>query len=138
MLAVQKDKYGWVKTALAEAGLMQKDVAKSWKCDVAVISRWIKTGVPKLSYDRMKVLAAMLDMDLNELSARLEGQTPPRVGAIARAVAKREVPARQAPPGAKGAGGDILAALDEMKEVAARVQATLPPGLKVVFSIEKE
>ena len=136
MLAVQRDKYGWVKTALAEAGLEQRDVAKAWGVTPAVISRWIKTGEPKLSFERAGTLAKMIEMSIEELQARIAGGTPPRLGAIARAVARREAPAAPMPAASPPAG--ILEALEEMRVVAARVQATLPPGLKVVFSIEKE
>lgn len=138
MMAVQKDRYGWVKTALMEAGLEQKDVAKAWGVGQAPVSRWIKTGEPTLSLERAEVTAKLLDMSLDEFRARLAGHVPPRVGAIAKLVAKREHPAPPTTPPAAPPPGGILGAVKEMEEAAARAHAMLPPGLKVVFSIEKE
>jgi hypothetical protein len=134
MPTIRRDKYGWVKVALAEAGKEQKDLAKAWGVGPAPVSRWIASGEPKLSFERAEILARMLKMSLPELQARLAGGTPPRSGAVARAVARREAPVVPAAPSPEG----ILGAIKEMEAVAARVQATLPPGLKVVFSIEKE
>jgi hypothetical protein len=140
MSAVQRDKHGWVRTALVEARKELKDVAKAWGITPGPVTKWIQTGAPRLTIERAGKLAAMLDMSREELLVRLEGGTPPpRAGAIARAVAKRELPApRLAPIGATGAGGGILGAVKQMEEAAARAQAMLPEGLKVVFSIEKE
>lgn len=140
MLAIPRDKYGWVRTALAEAGKSLKDVAKAWDITPGPVTKWIQTGAPLLTIERATKLAAMLDMTREELLIRLEGGAPPpRVGAVARAVAKREAgrPQEAVAPGAASVGG-IIGAAKIMEEAAAHAQAMLPAGLKVVFSIEKE
>lgn len=137
MLAVQKPKYGWVKDALMEAGKDQKALAKAWGCGAAPVSRWIKTGEPTLSLERAEITAKLLDMSLDEFRTRLAGGIPPRVGAVARAVAKREAGTITTVASAAAPGG-IIGAAKEMEEAASRAQAMLPAGLKVVFSIEKE
>lgn len=136
MPSLKRDKHSWLRTAIAEAGKEQKDVAKAWGVTPGVVSRFIKSGEPRINPHRMRVLCTMLEMDANELMARLEGGTPPRAGAIARAVAARETPA--APLAPASAPGGILGAVKELEDAAARAQALLPEGLKVVFSIEKE
>jgi hypothetical protein len=123
MSAVQRDKHGWVRTALMEARKELKDVAKAWGITPGPVTKWIQTGAPRLTIERAGKLAAMLDMSREELLVRLEGGTPPP---------------RLAPAGATSAGGGILGAVKEMEEAAARARAMLPEGLKVVFSIEKE
>jgi hypothetical protein len=138
MSAMQRDKYGWIRTALMEAGKEQKDLAKAWKCDAAVVSRWVKTGTPRLTIERAGILAGMLNMSREELLTRVEGNLAPQGGTIARAVAARELPAAPAPAVALDSVLAVLDAQKEMAAAAARVQARLPPGLKVVFSIEKE
>jgi hypothetical protein len=141
MLAIPRDKYGWVRTALAEAGKSLKDVAKAWGITPGPVTKWIQTGAPLLTIDRATKLAAMLDMTREELLIRLEGGAPPpRTGRIAAAVAKREHgrPQEPAPAAAASGAGGIIGAAHLMEEAAARAQAMLPAGLKVVFSIEKE
>jgi len=74
---MSKDRHGWLRIALADAGHRQKDVAKAWGCDDAVVSRFIKTGEPDLTWDRAQTLCSMLGMSLDELKLRLaEGLAP--------------------------------------------------------------
>lgn len=131
MPTVQKDRYGWVREALLEAGKFQQDLAKAWGIGPAPVSRWIKTGDPALTPTRAKILAAMINMSREELLSLIETDTAPKKSSLTRAVAAREV-------GVAAAPGGIMGAVKELDEAAARAQALLPPGLKVVYSIEKE
>lgn len=70
--------HGWLKAALADKGHTQHDVAIAWGCDDAVVSRFINTGTPELTYERMVVLSRMLGIDMNELDLRLREGVEPR------------------------------------------------------------
>jgi hypothetical protein len=129
-------KYGWVRTALAEAGLMQKDVAKAWGCDVAVISRWIKTGEPKLTWERAQALAEMLGMSIAEFQIRIADGLPPRPGDVARQTARRQ-PVELPTPTPYEKSDTLEWAMAELRKASDRVQSKLPPGFRVVFKIEQ-
>lgn len=134
MLAVQRDKNGWVKTALAEAGLMQKDLAKAWDCDVAVVSRWIKSDEPKLTHERALRLAKLLEMSADEFNTRYAEGLAPRPGAVARQVAKRQMAEIE---GTAPAADSLEQAMEDLKSAAGRVQAHLPAGMRVIYRIEQ-
>jgi hypothetical protein len=110
-------RHGWLPAALSDRGFMQKDVAKKWGCDDAVVSRFIKTGTPELTFDRAQTLASMLDMTLDELRLRLEEGIAPRS-------ARSKQRTQQAAPAA--APADTGNALDDLKAAAARARKAFP------------
>jgi hypothetical protein len=61
----------WIRAALADRGLQAKDLAKRWGVTDAVASRFINEGDPELTWDRAVLLARLLDLDLNQLHAKL-------------------------------------------------------------------
>jgi hypothetical protein len=48
-----KKKYGWLVTALADREHTQRDLATAWEVDDAVVSRFIATGKPKATAERI-------------------------------------------------------------------------------------
>lgn len=71
-------RHGWLRSALADKGHTQHDVAIAWGCDDAVVSRFINSGTPELTYERMVALSRMLGIDMNELDLRLREGVEPR------------------------------------------------------------
>jgi hypothetical protein len=130
------DRHGWIKTRLAERGYMQKDLVKAWGVTAAVVSRFIATGEPELTWDRAQSLSFMLDMSLDELKVRLtEGiaprAAPPRLAPPARAVevSVADLNARLVPQSAEHKG-KLDALMTELYHVAERVRRILP-GMEV-------
>jgi hypothetical protein len=70
--------HGWLVGALADRGYQQRDLAKAWKVDDAVVSRFISSGKPDLTPERQMLLAQMLGMSNDQLLARLYGEMPAR------------------------------------------------------------
>jgi hypothetical protein len=58
----------------------KSDLAKAWGCDSAVVSRFIKSGEPKLTWDRAMALSRLLELELEELQTRIAGNIPPKTG----------------------------------------------------------
>jgi hypothetical protein len=68
--------HGWLVGALADRGYQQRDLAKAWRVDDAVVSRFIATGKPDLTPERQMLLSKMLGMTNDQLLARLYGEMP--------------------------------------------------------------
>jgi len=66
-------RHRWLLGALINAGLSQRDVAKAWHVDDAVVSRFIATGKPDLAPERQMLLSQMLGMTNDTLLANLYG-----------------------------------------------------------------
>jgi plasmid maintenance system antidote protein VapI len=73
-----RPRHGWLRDALTDRGHTQHDVAEQWGVDDAVVSRFIRSGDPELTWDRAQVLCRMLGIDLNELNLRLKEGVPMR------------------------------------------------------------
>jgi ribosome-binding protein aMBF1 (putative translation factor) len=71
MLQNVRDPHHWLRIALMDRGLAQRDIARAWGVDDAVISRFIRTGEPEMSVSRAQTLARLLNMDLTELLAKV-------------------------------------------------------------------
>jgi hypothetical protein len=69
-------RHGWLVGALDDAGYQQRDLAKAWRVDDAVVSRFISTGKPDLTPERQMMLSQMLGMTNDQLLARLYGDVP--------------------------------------------------------------
>lgn len=122
-------KHDWLRAALADKGYRQKDVAKAWGSDDAVISRFIKEGKPELSFDRAQVLARMVGMSLDELKVRLSEGIAPR-----KAFVPASMPAADEP---RTETDSVQEAMSDLHAAAARVRSLLPEA-NVVVSITYE
>lgn len=114
-------RHEWLKQALAEHGHRQGDVAKAWGVDDAVVSRFIKSGEPELTWDRAQTLSSMLAMTLDELKLRLQEGMPPRAAAAASRRAAAPAPASSPPV----ADGDAAAAMKDLHAAAHRAIGAL-------------
>ena len=116
-----KGKHGWLVGALADAGYRQRDVAKAWGVNDAVVSRFIKAGRPALSLERANVLAKMLGMNVAELNTRVSETLPPNRRLPI-------VPQQQAlePPVNGTHRDDPDAALANLRAAVARARKALP------------
>jgi plasmid maintenance system antidote protein VapI len=61
----------WIKSALMDRDLHQRDLAARWNVTDAVVSRFINSGTPELTWERACVLADMFGLSLDELRDRL-------------------------------------------------------------------
>ncbi len=123
-----KKKYWWLVTALADRGHSQHDLATAWKVDDAVVSRFIATGKPKATAERIHVLAQMLHMNAGELIARLVEGLPP------------SSPFSKIPIGVRAENSalprkSVEAALDEAKKAVQRLRELMPDA-RIHFSID--
>jgi hypothetical protein len=89
----KNDRHLWLRNALADKGLRAKDVASAWGVDDAVVSRFIKTGDPELTWPRAEALCRMLGIDMMQLQVKLSERLSARAAA-------RMVPFAEAPPAA--------------------------------------
>jgi len=110
--------YEWLRSALILKGHRQKDLAEAWGVDDAVVSRFISSGEPELTWDRGNILGRMLDMPLAELQARLAENIPPRSARPSRANSH----ASAAPDG----GNRVQNILDELSDCVERARKALP------------
>src|SRR5215471_1769989 len=65
------ERHGWLRNALADHGFTAREVAKRWKCNEAVVARYIARGEGKMTVQRVIILAKMLKMDQRVLLVRL-------------------------------------------------------------------
>jgi len=72
----EKIVHKWLRDALADKGLRQKDLAKLWGVTEPIASRFIQNGEPRLTWDRAVALADTLDMDMNTLRRRMALASP--------------------------------------------------------------
>jgi hypothetical protein len=79
-MVVKAKLHGWLVGALAGAGYQQRDLARAWRVDDAVVSRFIGTGKPDLTPERQMMLAQMLGLTNDQLLAQLYGDPPARTG----------------------------------------------------------
>lgn len=124
-MVTHKSRHAWLRDALIDRGKMQKDVAKAWGCDEAVVSRFIRTGEPELTFQRAEVLAKMLGIDLVELQTRLAEKPVP---------ASRKEPVRGGPAHV-ATGSESISVLAELKANVARAREALP-GWRITLTIE--
>jgi hypothetical protein len=125
--------FGWLVTALSDRGHLQKDLAKEWGVDGAVVTRFISTGKPDLTPERQIALARMLGMDHNELIARMyEGVAP-------RAVKKQDSNKSPQPAPAKPhivpRSGDVNQTLSDIQR-GVKLLLEMLPNAKITFKID--
>jgi hypothetical protein len=75
---VERKRHGWLVGALQDAGYQQRDLARAWKVDDAVVSRFITSGKPDLTPERQMMLAQMLGITNDQLLSKLYGDIPVR------------------------------------------------------------
>jgi hypothetical protein len=92
-MVVKAKLHGWLVGALADAGYQQRDLARAWRVDDAVVSRFISTGKPDLTPERQMMLAQMLGMTNDQLLRRLYGEV-----LVPRVIALRPPPVAVAAP----------------------------------------
>jgi hypothetical protein len=112
--------HGWLVGALADRGYQQRDLAKAWRVDDAVVSRFISSGKPDLTPERQMILSQMLGMTNDQLLARLYGEiSVPRV-----------IPLR--PPREQNhATVDVV-----IRRCVERLEELLGPGVRVSIHID--
>jgi hypothetical protein len=111
-------RHGWLTGALHDAGYNQNDLARVWKVDDAVVSRFISTGKPDLTPERQMILSQILDLTNDQLLAKLYGEAQVR-----RVIPP---PARVAAPSSSSNGGGIEQALAELKRAIEYLQELMP------------
>jgi hypothetical protein len=131
-------RFGWLVTALSDRGHMQKDLAKAWGIDDAVVTRFINTGKPDLTPERQIALARMLGLDHNELIARMYEGVAPRAavkkpGGGNGTAAPTPTPT---PTPARGAG-DINQTLSDVQR-GVKLLKQMMPSAKITFTIDLE
>jgi plasmid maintenance system antidote protein VapI len=123
-------RHGWLVTALQDRGYQQRDLAKAWGINDAVVTRFISTGKPDLTPERQISLARMLDMDHNELMARLFG--------VPKHQQQHRAPVELTPPGARAPahanGGDVAQTILEVQRGIDNLRRLLP-GVTITFKI---
>lgn len=121
-------KHEWLKTALSIAGHTQKDLATAWAKDPAIVSRFIKTGVPKPDFDEVLILSRMIGIDVQELGLRLGENLAPKQAKALAAIDAGSVP---------GSSADHLRnAITDLHGAAARVRKLMPAGGTVRVTID--
>ena len=114
-------RHGWLAAALADKGYGQKDLARDWKVDDAVVSRFISSGKPDLTPERQMILSSILGLTNDQLLARLYGDT-----------SVRRVVARTATPSYNANSGGIEQAHAEIKRAVERLRELMPDATVTV------
>jgi hypothetical protein len=113
-----------------DRNLKQRDIAKAWDVNDAVVSRFIRTGEPEMTLARVNSLAKVFKMDVNEVMARLED--------VAKPVPARQANSHARRPTAPAASGSVSAEdgdpLANLYAAIAMIKARMP-GLKVTVTI---
>jgi plasmid maintenance system antidote protein VapI len=72
-----KERHMWLRDALAERSLTAYDIATAWNVHGSVVSRFIKTGTPKITIARVTTLAHKLGMERSAVLALLNEKPAP-------------------------------------------------------------
>ena len=136
MRMAKKKMHGWLIAALADAGYQQRDLAKAWHVDDAVVSRFISSGKPDLTPERQMTLSQMLGMTNDQLLGRLYGGVSVP-GVIQLRPAPVPVPAPlpvlHGPP--RSNGDSAFEATRCIERCTQQLEALLP-GARVTVNIE--
>jgi hypothetical protein len=117
-------RHGWLVGALADAGYQQRDLARAWKVDDAVVSRFISTGKPDLTPERQMMLAQMLGLTNDQLLAKLYGGIS--------VTGLMQLRARGSAPSSNSNGGGIEQAHAELKRAIEHLQELMPDATVTV------
>lgn len=120
-------RFGWIAAALADKGFQQADLARGWEVDDAVVTRFISTGKPGLTPERLIVLSRMLGMNYNELMVRMYENVGPR-----RVLPK----ARFAGTATPTKPNTVETLMVEIHERVAALRKLLPKGVRATFNID--
>jgi hypothetical protein len=127
-------RHGWLVGALDDAGYQQRDLAKAWRVDDAVVSRFISTGKPDLTPERQMLLAQMLRLTNDQLLARLYGEVSLR--GVSR-LHPRPVPVSAPAPQPPVTRMNSDAVEAEIRRAVERLEELLP-GAKISIHITYE
>jgi len=123
-------RHGWLVGALDDAGYQQRDLAKAWRIDDAVVSRFISTGKPDLTPERQMLLAQMLGMTNDQLLAKLYGEMS-LPGVIQLRVPQPVTPPASQPPEQNHATVDVV-----IRRCVERLEELLGPDVRVSIHID--
>jgi hypothetical protein len=128
--------HGWLVGALADRGYQQRDLARAWKVDDAVVSRFISSGKPDLTPERQMLLSQMLGLTNDQLLIKLYGDMPMR-----RVIPLRPPPVptpapasqqpQQRPPEQNHATVDVV-----IRRCVERLEELLGPDVRVSIHID--
>lgn len=126
-MATTKKLHGWLIGALEDRGFKRSDLARAWKVDDAVVSRFVASGKPDITIDRIIVLAEMLQMPSDDLIKQLATGTP-------RLTVPTKAPPPHVSPPPNDDGDTVTDALSAAQAAVKHVQELLPHA-KVHFSV---
>jgi transcriptional regulator with XRE-family HTH domain len=66
----------WLQDLLYDKHITQRQIAEDWNVNEAAVSRFIKTGSPRLTTERLEQLAARVGMAPDDVRARLQAAQP--------------------------------------------------------------
>jgi hypothetical protein len=123
--------HGWLVGALADHGYQQRDLARAWKVDDAVVSRFISSGKPDLTPERQMILSQMLGMTNDQLLVRLYGEV-----SVRRVVPLRPPPVPTPAPAAPSREQNHATVDAVIRRCVERLEELLGPGVRVSIHID--
>lgn len=129
-MPVRKGTHRWLVSALADQGYRQRDLAKAWGVNDAVVSRFVGKGEPALSLERADTLSRMLKISVDELLTRIGEKLPPTRKPAPRSEA-------MSPSGITARNPETV--LAELREAVARARAALPSAtIEVTIKLDEK
>jgi hypothetical protein len=126
-------RHGWLVGVLADRGYQQRDLAKAWRVDDAVVSRFISSGKPDLTPERQMILSQMLGMTNDQLLARLYGEI-----SVPRVIPLRPPPMPVPAPAAPLSGQNDATVDGVIRRCVERLEELLGPDVRVSIHIAYE
>ncbi|MGE4257246.1 MAG: hypothetical protein AB7E84_18815 [Xanthobacteraceae bacterium] len=115
-MALTPKRHGWLTGALIDKGYQQHDLAKAWKVDDAVVSRFISSGKPDLTPERQMILSQILGMTNDQLLAKLYGDTTPIVRRLAAQSIVQSAEDETSGSAIEKAHAEVLRAIQRLQE----------------------
>lgn len=141
-----KVRHQWLRDALMDKGLTQRDLAKAWGINEAQVSRYIGHDEPQLTIDRAHALSRMLGTTLDDIYMRAAEKPIPKQRVVNLMDALKEENARiaetvashvhSASDDAQVLDNGTKLALDDLKSAADKVREALGPGYTVEITIK--
>jgi hypothetical protein len=134
-MIIKRKLHGWLIGALQDNGYQQRDLAKAWKVDDAVVSRFISSGKPDLTPERQMILSQMLGLTNDQLLARLYGGVSVP-GVIALRPPPVPVPGPAPAPAAPPREQNHVTADVVIRRCVERLEELLGPDVRVSIHID--
>jgi hypothetical protein len=136
---VIKKRHGWLVGALQDAGYSQRDLAKAWKVDDAVVSRFISVGKPDLTPERQMLLSQMLGLSNDQLLGKLFANLthPGRIIPLREQREHKTEELRSAAQAQLADAPQHHEVQEEIRRFVSRMQKLLP-GLRVSINLTLE